>query len=110
MEVLSGFVNALFLVIIAFFVLVEALDRLFDPPHISSERLLVVSVGGLIVNLLGIVAFSSAHAHAHGGKCNHTHGHSHSHAHSVEEGHTHSHGSHDHHHHNANMQGTCTYI
>lgn len=40
-EVLSGFVNGLFLVVIACFVLGEAVVRLLDPPHISSERLLV---------------------------------------------------------------------
>ena len=40
-EVLSGFVNGLFLVVIACFVFVEALERLLDPPIISTERLLV---------------------------------------------------------------------
>lgn len=40
-ELLSGFVNGLFLVVIAGFVLTEALGRLVDPPHISTERLLV---------------------------------------------------------------------
>ena len=40
-EVLSGFVNSLFLVAIAFVVLSEALERLFDPPSINTEKLLV---------------------------------------------------------------------
>ena len=40
-EVLSGFVNGLFLVVIACFVFAEALERLLDPPNISTERLLV---------------------------------------------------------------------
>ena len=40
-EVLSGFVNSLFLIAIALFVLSEALERLMDPPNISTDRLLV---------------------------------------------------------------------
>lgn len=77
-----------------------------------------VSVGGLLVNLVGICAFS--HAHSHGGKncSSHDHGHSH-HGHSHSEHshgvHGHSHGSHGHSGHghshlsggmNANMRGT----
>lgn len=75
-----------------------------------------VSVGGLLVNLVGICAFS--HAHSHGGKScsSHDHGHSH-HGHSHSEhshgGHGHSHGGHGHSHSgggggmNANMRGVC---
>ncbi len=40
-EVLSGFVNGLFLVVIACFVLAESVERLVDPPDVSTERLLV---------------------------------------------------------------------
>ena len=69
-EVLSGFVNGLFLVVIALFVFEEALDRLLEPPSINTERLLFVSVAGFIVNLIGIVTFSQNHVHSHGG---HTH-------------------------------------
>lgn len=73
-EVLSGFVNGLFLVVIALFVLEEAFDRLLDPPSISTDRLLFVSVAGFFVNLIGIVTFSRnhTHSHSHGGR-----GHSH---------------------------------
>ena len=40
-EVLSGFVNSLFLVAIAAVVLSEALERLLDPPNINTDKLLV---------------------------------------------------------------------
>jgi len=40
-EILSGFINALFLIVIAFFVFAAALVRLLDPPTIRTERLLV---------------------------------------------------------------------
>lgn len=40
-EILSGFVNGLFLVVISLFVLIEALMRLFEPPEIKSGKLIV---------------------------------------------------------------------
>ncbi|XP_061836757.2 proton-coupled zinc antiporter SLC30A5 [Nerophis lumbriciformis] len=95
-EILSGFINGLFLMVIAFFVFMESVTRLVDPPNINTDMLTPVSVGGLLVNLVGICAFS--HAHSHGGKsCStHDHGHSH-HGHSHgEHGHGHAHGGHAH--------------
>ncbi|KAI4816410.1 hypothetical protein KUCAC02_008737 [Chaenocephalus aceratus] len=65
-EILSGFINGLFLMVIAFFVFVESVSRVLDPPNINTDMLTPVSVGGLLVNLVGICAFS--HAHSHGGK------------------------------------------
>ncbi|XP_015780431.1 PREDICTED: zinc transporter 5-like [Acropora digitifera] len=98
-EVLSGFVNGLFLVVISVFVFVAGLQRLYDPPKVSTERLLVVSVGGLVVNLVGIFAFS--HAHSHGASSSHghsNHGHSnHGHSHHGHSHHGHSHHGHSHH-------------
>ena len=43
-EVLSGFMNCLFLVAIACVVLSEAVERLFEPPHINTEKLLVSGI------------------------------------------------------------------
>lgn len=83
---LSGFANGVFLVIVAWSVFSEAVHRVFHPPEISTDQLLLVSVGGLAVNLVGIFAFSHAHAaghgHSHGGGgggggCSGGHGHSH---------------------------------
>jgi len=65
-EVLSGFVNGVFLLFIAFSVIMEAISRIYEPPEIHSERLLLVSVLGFLVNIVGIYTF-------------HDHGHSHSH-------------------------------
>uniref|UniRef100_A0A665TLF9 Zinc transporter n=1 Tax=Echeneis naucrates TaxID=173247 RepID=A0A665TLF9_ECHNA len=83
-EILSGFINGLFLMVIAFFVFVESVTRLLDPPNIDTDMLTPVSVGGLLVNLVGICAFS--HAHSHGSKScsSNDHGHSHhGHSHSM---------------------------
>ncbi|CAF2554423.1 unnamed protein product [Rotaria sp. Silwood2] len=138
-EVLSGFVNGLFLVVVAFFVFYEAMGRIFEPPEIDTNRLLAVSVAGFAVNMIGIFSFSHAHAHAHGGgggscsmsqpsvaKDQHNHDHSHSHSHSHGGGshdddhdHEHSHGSTEkssHHGHshsltdNANMKGVFLHV
>ncbi|XP_037079954.1 zinc transporter 5-like [Pollicipes pollicipes] len=65
-EVLSGFVNALFLLVVAYMVFIEAVSRLLDPPVIKTDRLLTVSVLGLLVNLAGLLVFGGAHTHAHG--------------------------------------------
>lgn len=40
-EILSGFINGLFLVVIACFIFLEAVQRLFEPPEIRTEKLLV---------------------------------------------------------------------
>lgn len=95
-ELLSGFINGVFLVIIAFIILFEALVRLLDPPTILTHRLLIVSVLGLLVNLIGIFSLHSHHGHSHGHSHDHSHGHSqdhlhdHSHNHSHDHSHTHS--------------------
>ncbi|XP_062410579.1 proton-coupled zinc antiporter SLC30A5 [Sardina pilchardus] len=125
-EILSGFINGLFLMVIAFFVFVESVTRVLDPPNINTDMLTPVSVGGLLVNLVGICAFS--HAHSHGAaksSCSgHDHGHSH-HGHSEHGhgghghshgGHGHSHGGHGHSHGsggggmNANMRGVFLHV
>ncbi|CAL8320919.1 unnamed protein product [Lota lota] len=125
-EILSGFINGLFLMVIAFFVFVESVTRLFDPPNINTDMLTPVSVGGLLVNLVGICAFSHAHSHgaakscpsndhghSHHGHNEHSHGGGHGHAHG---GHGHAHGSHGHAHGgggggmNANMRGVFLHV
>ncbi|KAM9097356.1 zinc transporter 5 [Sarcophilus harrisii] len=122
-EILSGFINGLFLMVIAFFLFVESVARLIDPPELDTYMLAPVSVGGLIVNLIGVCAFSHAHGHVHGGSqggC-HSHDHSHSH-HGHSHGHNHSHSDHGHSHShghshgssgggmNANMRGVFLHI
>lgn len=96
-EVLAGFVNGLFLLFIAFFIMSEAVERLIEPPEVKHERLFVVSVLGLLVNLVGIYAFQHGHGHSHGGG-GHGHSHGHSHGEADGHGHSHNHGGHDHSH------------
>lgn len=97
-EVIAGFVNSLFLLFIAFFIMSEAVERAIEPPEVKHERLFVVSILGFLVNLVGIYAFQHGHGHSHGGG---GHGHSHGggggggHSHGGGGGHGHSHGGND---------------
>lgn len=92
-EVIAGFVNSLFLLFIAFFIMSEAVERAIEPPEVKHERLFVVSILGFLVNLVGIYAFQhGGHGHSHGGG---GHGHSHSHG---GHGHSHDHNDHGHSH------------
>uniref|UniRef100_A0AAY4BCX2 Zinc transporter n=1 Tax=Denticeps clupeoides TaxID=299321 RepID=A0AAY4BCX2_9TELE len=93
-EVLAGFVNGLFLIFTAFFIFSEGVERALEPPDVHHERLLPVSIAGLLVNLVGIFVFQhGGHGHSHGGE---GHGHSHS-LFNGSAGHGgHSHGGHSH--------------
>jgi len=96
-ETLAGFINGLFLLFISFFILAESVERLVEPPEVKHERLLVVSILGLLVNLVGIFVFQhggASHGHSHGsgsegGDSGHGHSHDAGHSHG---GHGHSHG------------------
>ncbi|CAL8121992.1 unnamed protein product [Orchesella dallaii] len=73
-EVLSGFLNSFFLLVIASMIMIEALQRLHDPPGVDAKRLLPISLIGLFVNLIGIYTFRSnsviSHGHSNGHNVN----------------------------------------
>lgn len=99
---IAGFVNGLFLLFIAFFIFSEAVERAIEPPEVKHERLFLISVLGLLVNLVGIFVFqhggAGAHGHSHDGG-GHSHGGQHSHSHnggSHGGHHSHSHDDHSH--------------
>ncbi|KAJ8750203.1 hypothetical protein K2173_014118 [Erythroxylum novogranatense] len=95
-EVLSGYVNAVFLVLVGALIVVESFERILDPQEISTSSLLAVSVGGLVVNIIGLVFFHEEHHHAHGGSGSCSHSQSHVHSHSHCQRHDHHHHSHSH--------------
>ncbi|KAM4574585.1 zinc transporter 7 isoform 1-T1 [Fundulus diaphanus] len=109
-EVLAGFVNGLFLIFTAFFIFSEGVERALEPPDVHHDRLLPVSVAGLLVNLVGIFVFQhGGHGHSHGdgghghshslfnGSLSHEHSHGgHGHSHEKHGGHGHEHGGHEH--------------
>ncbi|KJE97998.1 zinc transporter 5 [Capsaspora owczarzaki ATCC 30864] len=103
-EILSGFVNGVFLVFISIFVFSEAVERVLTPPEVTTDRLLLVSVFGLCVNLVGMFAFS--HAHSHGGApCDHGHAHG-----GNDHGHAHGGGEPEEPKGNANMEGVFLHV
>ncbi|CAO2175367.1 unnamed protein product [Urochloa humidicola] len=111
-EVLSGYVNAVFLVLVGALIVLESFERILEPREISTSSLLAVSIGGLVVNIIGLVFFHEEHHHAHGGTCSHSHSHSHSHQHGHEHHQHHGHGDHQHHdhdhdHHSVNHVKAC---
>jgi zinc transporter 1 len=87
-EVLGSLINAVFLLALCFSIIVEAINRLFEP-HPLRRIELIISVGlvGLITNVIGLIIFSllgGHHFHSHGPKHNHSH-HQHHHSHNDQE-------------------------
>jgi cation diffusion facilitator family transporter len=84
-------------------VLIEAFERILHPHQIQTDQLLLVSVLGLFVNLIGLYFFHDAHMHVHT-----SHGSGHSNC-----SHGHSHGSHDDDHHSTrdhNIRGIFLHV
>ncbi|THG18712.1 hypothetical protein TEA_005682 [Camellia sinensis var. sinensis] len=99
-EVLSGYVNAVFLVLVGALIVLESFERILDPQEISTNSLLTVSVGGLLVNVVGLIFFHEEHHHAHGGtgSCSHSHSNSNSNSSVHHHHHSHDHKAHGHDH------------
>lgn len=51
-EILAGFVNGLFLVVISIFVFIEAIIRLIEPPEINSGKLIVSSNDEILIHAM----------------------------------------------------------
>jgi len=74
-------------------IIVEAIGKLYSGGELRRlDELLIVSVCGFIVNIVGLLAFGHAHhGHSHDHSHGHSHGHDHSHGHSHGHEHKHSH-------------------
>lgn len=92
-ETLMGFANSLFLIFIAVSIMTHAVERALEPPEVKHERLFLISILGLLVNLVGIYAFN----HGHAEEC--SHGHSHGHHNHKHDGNSLNHHNYSHHHH-----------
>jgi len=122
-DTLAGLGNGIFLMLISVEIVYEAIERLFVGSDIHrTTELLVVSLAGLAVNMVGIFVFHGHHGHHHGH--DHSHG-GHDHGHSHEASHDRSPSTaasasptkaqaaagHGHHHHGGeNMQGIYLHI
>ena len=82
-SVLGGYTSAVVLGMVALFMLLESLTRLFSPHAIHFNEAIVIAVIGLLVNVVSALLLKDGHVHHEPG---HEHGH----------GHGHGHGHHDH--------------
>lgn len=67
-EILGALINAVFLLALCFTILLEAIQRFFEPQEITQPKLvLVVGILGLLSNGVGLVLFHEhGHSHSHG--------------------------------------------
>ena len=112
-ETLSGFGNGVFLILISVEIMTEACERIWEGRETKRlGELFVVSTLGLLVNLVGMMAFGHHH-HGHGHDHGHSHG-GHDHGGHDDKPHDHSHGhhdkQHDHAHDNENLHGIYLHI
>lgn len=54
-EILAALFNGAALIAVAIFILVEACERLQDPPQVQGGLMMAIAVGGLVVNLAGLL-------------------------------------------------------
>jgi cobalt-zinc-cadmium efflux system protein len=59
LEVLAALANAVLLTGVAVYVLIEAVRRFTDPPEVPAGSMLVVAVGGLVVNVVAFLLLRS---------------------------------------------------
>ena len=76
-EVLGGFASAIFLLVIAAWMVYGSVERIFRPEPIRYQEAMLIAVIGLGVNLVSAYILGTAHYHGHG------HGHEHGHHHDL---------------------------
>ena len=57
-QIIAAFVNGLSIMLIVVWILIEAVQRILSPPEVAGTTMLLVAVGGLVVN---IIAFATLH-------------------------------------------------
>ncbi|AET37718.1 cation diffusion facilitator family transporter Ecym_1494 [Eremothecium cymbalariae DBVPG len=69
-EILGALINAVFLIALCVSILIEAIQRFFEPQEITNPKLILyVGTAGLISNIVGLFLFHDhgGHMHSHGG-------------------------------------------
>lgn len=98
-EILGGYTSAILLMGVAVLMVVQSVERLFDPSPIHYEQAIAIAIVGLAVNLLCAWWLRDHHAHGHDHHDDHHHGHGHHHDH-------HGHG----HHHDLNQRSAYLHV
>jgi cation diffusion facilitator family transporter len=81
-DVLGGYTSAVILGIVALFMGVESLQRLFEPLQIHYNESIGIGLVGLCVNVASALLLK--HDHGHGHSHSHAHGHDHGHHHHAD--------------------------
>jgi len=63
LEILAAFVNGIALVLLAIWVIYEAIERWQSPPAINGSQLTLIAAGGLVVNIIAAKLLHSGHKH-----------------------------------------------
>ena len=78
-SVLGGFASAVALAVVALVMLLESLQRIFNPHDIHFNEAIAVAVLGLTVNIISAFLLKDDHHHHHGDDHDHHHHHHHDH-------------------------------
>ncbi|MBZ0188941.1 MAG: cation diffusion facilitator family transporter, partial [Candidatus Obscuribacterales bacterium] len=63
-EILAALLNGMVLLLLSGFILVEAFSRVFSAPEVLSGPMLIVAIGGLILNLVAMRLLAPASGHS----------------------------------------------
>ena len=87
---LGGFASAIALAVVALVMLVESLQRIFEPHAIQFNEAIIVAIIGLIVNIISAFLLKDDHSHSH---------------HHTDDDH-----DHEHHHHDHNLRAAYAHV
>lgn len=86
-NVLGGFASAIALAVVALMMMLESVERFFDPQTIHFNESIAVAALGLFINILSAWLLKDDHHHSHDHSHNHSHSEAHHHHHDHEEEH-----------------------
>ncbi len=58
-QIIAAFVNGLSLLLIVAWILFEAVQRMLDPPDVIGRTMLLIAIGGLVVNIIAFLVLHS---------------------------------------------------
>ncbi len=63
LEILAAFINGISLVLISLWIFYEAYERFITPPTVKSFEMMIIAIGGLIVNIICAALLHADHQH-----------------------------------------------
>ena len=85
-EILAGYSSAILLMVVALFMGIQSIERLFNPVNIHYNEAIAIAVIGLVVNFVcAWLLHDSGHHHHHHHHHEHDHHHGHGHHHHAED-------------------------